>query len=415
MDAQILDAKRPCKPLDLRTVIDTIPGLIVCAFPDGSVEFVNQGCREYTGRSLKELTGWGWQASIHRNDLPKFIEGMERSTSIDALPQQIWSGPPDGTLDYCNDRWRSYTGLKLEDLRGDGWQSMLHPDDRVRVLKAWYESVVNGTPYEQEERHRGADGTYRWFLARGVPLRVEGRIIRWYGTNTDIDDRKQVEEELRRLSGQLLQLQDEERRRIAGDLHDSTGQNLAALAAMLDQLRDLIPSSNRKLRRLLSACKALAERCIREIRTLSYLLHPPALEQVGLLDAIHDYVKGFTQRSGIRVEFERSATIERMARNVELALFRVVQESLTNIQRHSGSKQAKIRIDRNSNLTLEISDYGRGASAGAPKKEASGFKVGVGIPSMQERVKLIGGLMEIDARCEGTTVRVTIPLEKERT
>jgi PAS domain S-box-containing protein len=118
---------------------------------------------------------------------------------IDAIPHQIWSGPPDGTLDYCNERWRSYVGLDLEGLRGEGWQAMLHPDDRERVLKAWHESVVNGTPYEQEERHRAADGTYRWFLSRGVPLRdAEGRIVRWYGTNTDIEDRKQAEEELKK-------------------------------------------------------------------------------------------------------------------------------------------------------------------------------------------------------------------------
>src|ERR1700674_5791683 len=135
---------------------------------------------------------------------------------IDAIPQQIWSGPPDGTLDYCNERWRYYAGLELEDLRGDGWQVMLHPDDRDRVLKAWRESVVNETPYEQEERHRGADGTYRWFLARGVPLcDADGRVARWYGTNTVIEDRKQAEEKLRRLSGQLLRSQDEERRRTA--------------------------------------------------------------------------------------------------------------------------------------------------------------------------------------------------------
>jgi PAS domain S-box-containing protein len=119
-------------------------------------------------------------------------------TLIEAIPQQIWSGPPDGTLDYCNDRWRSYMGLGMEALQGEGWQSMLHPDDRDRVLKAWHDSVVNGTPYEQEERHRGADGNYRWFLSRGVPLRdAEGRIARWYGTNTDIEDRKQAEEALR--------------------------------------------------------------------------------------------------------------------------------------------------------------------------------------------------------------------------
>jgi PAS domain S-box-containing protein len=117
---------------------------------------------------------------------------------IDTIPQQIWSGPPDGSLDFCNAQWRSVTGLTLEELQGEGWQRMLHPDDRERVLQAWRESVAKGTPYEQEERHRGADGKYRWFLSRGVPLRdSKGRIVRWYGTNTDIEDRKEAEGRLR--------------------------------------------------------------------------------------------------------------------------------------------------------------------------------------------------------------------------
>src|ERR1700675_4466950 len=117
---------------------------------------------------------------------------------IDTIPQEIWRGTADGSLDFCNAQWRSDTGLTLEELQGEGWQCMLHRDDRERVVRAWRESVVNGTPYEQEERHRGADGQYRWFLARGVPLRdSQGQIIRGYGTNTDIDDRKEAEGRLR--------------------------------------------------------------------------------------------------------------------------------------------------------------------------------------------------------------------------
>jgi PAS domain S-box-containing protein len=117
---------------------------------------------------------------------------------IDTIPQQIWSGPPGGSLDFCNAQWRSFTGLTLEELQGEGWQRMLHPDDRERVLNAWRESVASGTPYGQEERHRGADGRYRWFLARGVPLKDSvGNIVRWYGTNTDIEDRKEAEDRLR--------------------------------------------------------------------------------------------------------------------------------------------------------------------------------------------------------------------------
>jgi len=117
---------------------------------------------------------------------------------IDTIPQQIWSSPPDGSLDFFNAQWLSFKGFSQEEVQGQGWQRMLHPDDRERVVRAWRESVANGTPYEQEERHRGADGQYRWFLARGVPLRdAEGRVIRWYGTNTDIDDRKEAEGRLR--------------------------------------------------------------------------------------------------------------------------------------------------------------------------------------------------------------------------
>jgi PAS domain S-box-containing protein len=131
-------------------------------------------------------------------------EGVRRSEDrlrlvIDTISHQIWSGPPDGSLDFCNAQWLSYMGFTQEEAQGEGWQRMLHPDDRERVLKAWRDSVANGTPYEQEERHRRADGQYRWFLSRGVPLRdSEGRIIRWYGTNTDIEDRKNAEDELRK-------------------------------------------------------------------------------------------------------------------------------------------------------------------------------------------------------------------------
>jgi PAS domain S-box-containing protein len=437
--------------------------------PDGAVDFVNQRWLEYAGISLEEELKEPTR-TIHPEDLPSVMEKwladmaagrpfegemrlrradgeyrwflvrtaplrdqqgnilkwygvsvdiedrkrveIRSRALVDAIPQQIWSGPPDGTVDYCNERWRSYMGLEIEDLRGDGWQTMLHPDDRERVLNAWHEAVVNGTPYEQEERHRGADGSYRWFLARGVPLRnSEGRIVRWYGTNTDIEDRKGAEEELQRLSRQLLRLQDEERRRIARELHDSTGQNLVAMATMLGQLRSAMPAAPRKSHRLLSDCKALADRCIRDIRTLSYVLHPPLLDQAGLSEAIRDYVDGFTKRSGIQLELELSTHVGRMSGDVELALFRVVQEALTNIQRHSGSQKAKIRIDRDPGLILEISDRGHGGSLGRQRrKENVPSKFGVGIPSMQERVKLIGGKFEIDSTQRGTTIRVTIPL-----
>jgi PAS domain S-box-containing protein len=240
----------------IRLVIDTIPTMAWSLRPDGIVDFVNQRWLDYTGLSFKDAIIEP-NCIVHPEDLSRAVEKwlkdmaagessedeirlrradgeyrwflvrtvplrdklgkitkwygvsidiedrkqaeMQSRALIDAIPQQIWSGPPDGTTDYCNDRWRSYTGLEMEDLRGYGWQTMVHPEDRDRVLKAWHESAANGTPYEQEERHRGTDGTYRWFLSLGVPMRdAEGRIVRWYGTNTDIEDRKRAEEALRK-------------------------------------------------------------------------------------------------------------------------------------------------------------------------------------------------------------------------
>jgi PAS domain S-box-containing protein len=297
------------------------------------------------------------------------------------------------------------------------FREFIHPEDGAKVDAAFLASLDKRSPCTVEYRIVMPDSRVKILEERWRAFHdEEGKPVRLAGTCRDITERVRAEEELRRLSGELLRSQDEERRKIARDLHDSTGQDLVALATMLGQLRESIPSAERKSRRLLSECKALSDKCIRDVRTLSYVLHPPMLDEAGLGDAIRDYVDGFTKRSGIHVELDLSRRLGRMERGVELALFRVVQESLTNIQRHSGSQRAKIRIYRNSNLTLEISDRVHAASANVPRgKEERRFKVGVGIAGMQERARLIGGRLEIDSTSHGTTVRVTIPLAGERT
>jgi PAS domain S-box-containing protein len=295
------------------------------------------------------------------------------------------------------------------------FSEFIHPEDRAKVDTAFVASVDNRSPGTVEYRIVMPDGRVKILEERWQAFYdEEGKPVRLAGTCRDITERVRAEEELRRLSGQLLRLQDEERRKIARDLHDSTGQDLVALATTLSQLRASIPSSSRKLRNLASQSQALADRSIREIRTLSYLLHPPMLDEAGLEDAIRHYADGFAERTGIEVELGISARIGRMTPDIEMALFRVVQESLTNIQRHSGSFRAKIRLNRRADeVRLEISDEGRGAFTQEAKDSAGlPFKVGVGIPSMHERVKLIGGRLEIELSSSGTTVRATIPLHE---
>jgi len=454
----------------LRLIIDTIPTIVWRKLPDGSADFLNRNFLEYTGLSLEDGLGWGWMNAFHHDDrlreewptalaagkpfetearlrradgqyrwfliravplrdeqgniikwygTSSDIEDLKSAEDrvrliIDTLPTMVWTLQPDGAVDFVNQRWMDYTGLSLEEEIEEPTRP-IHPEDLPRVMEKWLADLAAGEASEDEIRLRRADGEYRCFLIRTAPLRDEqGNVIKWYGVSIDIEDRKQAEEELRRLSGRLLRLQDEERRKIARDLHDSMGQDLVALATMLGQLRASIPSARRKPRQLLSECKALADKCIRDVRTLSYVLHPPVLDEAGLGEAIRDYVDGFTKRSGIHVELDVPPGIGRLPQDIELVLFRVVQESLTNIQRHSGSQKATIRVNRDSHLTLEISDLGRGFSAiNQTGKEGARLKVGVGIPSMLERVKLIDGRLDIDSGSQGTTVRVTIPLPGE--
>jgi PAS domain S-box-containing protein len=294
------------------------------------------------------------------------------------------------------------------------FREFVHPEDRAKVDAAFVASLDKRSPSAVEYRIVMPDGRVKILEERWQAFHDEkGKPVRVAGTCRDITERVRAEEELQRLSGQLLRLQDEERRKMARDLHDSTGQDLVALATTLSQLHASIPSSSRKLRKLASQCQALADQCVREVRTLSYLLHPPMLDEAGLDDAIRHYASGFTQRTGIEVELEISPHLGRMKPVAEMALFRVVQESLTNIQRHSGSPQSKIWIERApGKITLEISDKGSGIP-GNLRRQNGKLSLGlvVGIPSMHERVKLIGGQLDIESNSSGTTVRVTIPAD----
>src|SRR6266478_2282795 len=294
------------------------------------------------------------------------------------------------------------------------FREFIHPEDRAKVDAAFVASLERRSPSTVEYRIVMPDGRLKILEERWQAFHdEEGKPVRVAGTCRDITERVRTEEELQRLSGQLLRLQDEERRKIARDLHDSTGQELVALATMLGQLRASIPQAKRKSHRIFSECKALADKCIRDVRTLSYVLHPPVLDEAGLGDAIRHYAGGFTERTGIEIELEISPRLGRMKPDAEMALFRVVQESLTNIQRHSGNLQAKIRMDREpGKITLEISDKGSGITGDLQRQNGEfPFRPGVGIRSMNERVKLIGGRLDIESSSSGTTVRVTIPAD----
>lgn len=229
----------------------------------------------------------------------------------------------------------------------------------------------------------------------------------------DISQRKHVNDELRQLSGQLLRLQDEERRRIARELHDSTAQNLSALQMAATQLEAAIPDLNGKAHSALEEIRTLTDLSSREIRTISYLLHPPLLDEVGLIFALRWYVDGFMTRTEKIVRLDIPESLGRLQPEIETTVFRVVQEALTNIHRHSGSRRAWIHLAVEEGiLTLEIRDEGKGVAAtDRPAPVLAQPVLGVGIAGMRERLRQFGGSLEIISGRRGTTVRAILPIE----
>ncbi len=219
-----------------------------------------------------------------------------------------------------------------------------------------------------------------------------------------------VNHSLRQLSARLLQMQDEERRRIARELHDSVGQTLAALSMNLTLVRADIERLKKTAATIVDS-EALVESMTKEVRTISHLLHPPLLDEAGLVSALRWYIEGFAQRSKIQVDLELPADFDRLSQETETAIFRLVQESLTNIHRHSGSPLAKVRIScSNGEVRVEVADRGKGM---APEKQielASVGPPGVGIRGMRERLRQLSGTLEIQSDGKGTVVTARLPI-----
>jgi PAS domain S-box-containing protein len=355
-----------------------------------------------------------------------------------SLPELCWMAHSDGHIFWYNERWYEYTGTTPEQMAGWGWQTVHDADVLPSVMERWQSSLESGEPFEMEYPLRGADGVYRWFLTRIKAVHDEqGRVTRWYGTNTNIDEQRQLlkslretrddlerrvqerteelhtaTESLRELSARLLRMRDEEQRRLARELHDSVGQLLAAIgmniAAVSLEADKLSPAAAKSMVENAS----LVDEVSREIRTISHLLHPPLLDEAGLASALRWYAEGFAKRSRIDVSLEIPSGVGRLHHDTEIALFRVVQESLTNIHRHSESATATIRIRvYGERVVLEIQDQGKGIPAEKLRNLARVGRIGVGFGGMRERLRQLGGKLEVESSENGTLIRATLPID----
>jgi PAS domain S-box-containing protein len=325
------------------------------------------------------------------------------STLVQRMQQGAAMLDAGGQIVYCNPSLAALLGASIESLVGTRLQDRVHTDDAA-LFRQLLEQVQAHSS-EGEMRLRQLDES---ILAARVSLTILSRDGSVTGVLvTDLTTEKENAE----LASRIQRLQDEERRSIARELHDSVGQLLAAITMNLASARSEASKSSDSLAAILDDSSVMVAQVSKEIRTISHLLHPPLLDVAGLCSAIRWYVDGFSDRSRIKVDLELASELGRLSTDTEIAVFRVVQECLTNVYRHSGSDSCSVKLERRQDvLRLEVRDSGRGMPKSSNGTPSSGF----GLRGMEERLRQLGGSLKIDSCASGTTIVASLPISEAR-
>jgi PAS domain S-box-containing protein len=329
----------------------------------------------------------------------------------DTAPIMIWMSGIDKQCTYFNQHWLTFTGRALEQELGSGWAEGIFPADLARCLETYNSAFDRRETFGIEYRLRRADGIFRWLYDCGTPrFSSDGEFLGYIGSCIDVTDRKQTEEALRDVSGRLIRAQEQERSRVARELHDDLNQRLALLSIELEQLGQRISARGDGLRARVKHLQMQAEEISSEVHRLSYQLHPAKLDHLGLVAAIKSFCDEVSSHQRLNIEFRHLDIPATLPKDCTLSLFRIVQESVNNIVKHSGATQVRVLLERSAeSVRLLVEDNGRGFDAASVS-----VKTGLGFISMRERLRLIGGEMSITSKPSlGTQINVSVPLQQE--
>jgi PAS domain S-box-containing protein len=323
-------------------------------------------------------------------------------------PVLIWMSGKDKLCSFFNQCWLDFTGRSMEQEMGNGWAAGVHPEDLSRCLETYSGAFDARLDFEMEYRLKRFDGKYRWIVDYGVPrFESDGEFCGYIGSCVDITDRKMAAESLEELSGRLITAQDEERTRIARELHDDFSQRLALQGIGLAQLWKKLPESQveerAKVQEMLKGIQEISS----DMHSLSHQLHSSKLEHVGLVPALMGLCEELSSRFRIEIEFSDHAIPPGIPKDVALCLFRIAQEALANVVKHSGAKQAQAELAcTRTEIRLRIVDTGFGFDPALRDGDA-----GLGLVSMRERLRLVGGRLSVQsAPMRGTEILAEIPL-----
>ena len=325
----------------------------------------------------------------------------------DALPVSVWMSDADGECIYLNKQWLQVTGRQVSEQLGDGWLESIHPDDRPTMLDLYLRAFHVRESFRQEFRLRCHDGTFRWMLASGTPrYGSDGAFHGFVGGSFDITEQKQAEQLLRDLSHRLMRAQDDERRRIARELHDHLSQQLALLAVDLQQLairkmpaRDMEAALQESWRRTTEIAS--------DVHGISHRLHPSKMEALGLVATAQGHCRDISRQS-LPVHFSHADVPAGIPADSALSVFRILEEALSNVLRHSGATEARVALlGTGTHIVLRVADNGRGFIETGRKPS------GIGLVSMRERLQLLEGTLSLTSvPAKGTVLEARIPLAR---
>jgi PAS domain S-box-containing protein len=345
-------------------------------------------------------------------EAPKESETRFRLVA-DTAPVMIWMSSTDKLCSYFNKPWLDFTGRSIEQELGNGWADGVHPEDLRRCLDTYGQSFDRRQEFSMEYRLRRHDGEYPWILDIGVPrFNQDGSFAGYIGSCLDVTQRKQAESVLTGLSRKLIEAQDQERARIARDLHDDIGQRLALLAVGFDQIQQDAPALPPEALNQMSELRKQTVELSTDVQTMSHALHAPKLEYLGLVSTMRIICSEFGERQRVEIDFSSHDVPTSLSQEISLCLIRVLQEALQNAAKHSGVRHAEVELRGTPDeIHLRVRDLGKGFDLNAAMQGR-----GLGLTSMQERVRLLNGTVLIQSEpMGGTTVQVRIPVRAAHT
>ena len=351
---------------------------------------------------------------VHDVTERKLAEARQRESEerfrlmANGAPVMIWMSGTDKRPTYFNQTWLDFTGRTLEAELRSGLATVTHPDDYEQCRIIYYAAFDARQPLRKECRLRRHDGEYRWVLDVGVPrFLADGAFAGYIGSCIDITDNKLAQEALSTVHRRLIQAQEEERARIARELHDDISQRVAVLAVQLDGMKQMLPDSSPRLASQLEAASAQLGDLGRDIQALAHRLHSAKLELLGLAAAASSFCREFADREQAQVDYHSQNVPQDLSNEQALCLYRVLQESLQNAIRHSGSRSFKVTLrGGDAAIELAVRDSGIGFR---PDEGVRGR--GLGLTSMKERLAAVGGQLVISSKPQrGTTIRACVPL-----